>query len=1082
MKRLITLIGAVAMSFGLFAEDATPADYYGNSFETAQEGVSGDTWELPTLWSTTLEDAFKVGAYEGGELTGIYKTGAQRRDGSDEQDPKLPTINAKFLKLETGTNTLDCATDGLDMSQGKFYFDQLVKFTGFEEEPTFAADTKIAVWMSAIETEGTPQIGTPQIGTPAQGVEGAADYVPASPDYQPASEDYQPASDDYIAGETNLYVQVGNGTASQKVQLKGAYAVDKWYRITIKSIGDVVAGAGVAVEQQLGFLVFVNGEQAEIVDADKNYYKYATAFEGKPTAKYYEKGQLFTAMTTDMSLSKVGYQGIGAIDDVVLSASSPDFDMSDEIEIEIGSFALNGAKVIKIGDVTITDQTSIKVKPGDILVNYAANGPYIVRNGEGVKWTVNPDGTVVMVEGATIQIIEAAAKITRGGVATYYAADELDATIALVQDGDIIDFLKDCTALEGAYVFAEGTRVTVTAKGNWAVEVPADKSITDLIGTLPEKNITITFATPESELSTFYLAGNIYGNGDSLTKITANGYTWLNNNLTIGATYPGIEGGQSAELKADYIGGIVGGGDLAGDYTITLIGSAKVITLSKLTANSFGLASASDLKVEFDEGTGYYTYSLNAAEQAFEPSATVANDLATAIDYLKNNYYNKYTNGQKIDAPDASYVKVGTLASDVTGTVSIGGTVADAGEKFSLSIGNNAFLESAKFKIVGREVCVAAVILAIEQVKVTANATDYPIESANSGNLELKSFAAVAPTTIAGEGTNFTIVRGDDKPLVKFFFTDTVTQYFVTKKTFIDKNDVATTSYGFTTPDEGGLWLYLGYGVGLGGNWDGVTYNYTVYAFGTDKKAITLSMSITDKAIQPPTPTYTVTFSTNTVAVAEKTLTDVESGTKLAANQIPYFGEGTWDVQPLGAIITSNTNFNFTVKVDPIPPLPAEPTADDVNAKVDAAKFADSTVKTMIGGDPTKYNAFKTWAGTVTGGEAAVVASAHAADSYLLGQTTLLENAPVSEIKTIAKTSDTALTLTFEIKDGANAVTVAQTAADYVKGLVQCNEKVDFGNGTKIDATVTVTINGQTLTAAVTLPANKPAAFMKVAK
>ena len=309
-----------------------------------------------------------------------------------------------------------------------------------------------------------------------------------------------------------------------------------------------------------------------------------------------------------------------------------------------------------------------------------------------------------------------------------------------------------------------------------------------------------------------------------------------------------------------------------------------------------------------------------------------------------------------------------------------------------------------------------------------------------------------------------------------------MTQYFVTKKTFIGKDKVATTSYGFTTPDEGGLWLYLGYGVELGGKWDGVTYNYTVYAFGVDKKAITLSMSITDKAIQPPTPTYTVTFSTNTVAVAEKTLTDVKSGTQLAANQIPDFGEGTWDVQPLGAIITSNTNFNFTVKVDPIPPLPAEPTADDVNAKVDAAKFADSTVKTMIGGDPTKYNAFKTWAGTVTGGEAAVVASAHAADSYLLGQTTLLENAPVSEIKTIAKTSDTALTLTFEIKDGANAVTVAQTAADYVKGLVQCNEKVDFGNGTKIDATVTVTINGQTLTAAVTLPANKPAAFMKVAK
>ena len=175
----------------------------------------------------------------------------------------------------------------------------------------------------------------------------------------------------------------------------------------------------------------------------------------------------------------------------------------------------------------------------------------------------------------------------------------------------------------------------------------------------------------------------------------------------------------------------------------------------------------------------------------------------------------------------------------------------------------------------------------------------------------------------------------------------------------------------------------------------------------------------------------------------------------------------------------------YTVRAkqtDPIPSLPDNPTADVVNAKVDEAKFADSTVKTMIGGDSTKYNAFKTWAGTVSGGEAAVVESAHAADSYLLGQTTLLANAPVSEIKTIAKTSDTALTLTFEIKDGANAVAVADSAKAYVASIVQCNEKVDFGNGTKIDATVTVTINGTTLTAAVTLPANKPAAFMKVAK
>ena len=1059
MKRLIALIGAVATAFGLYAD---PVEYYANSFETTTEGLSqdGTTWSAATPWSTELTDAFKVEAYGQGE-PGVYSDVAARRTTMFQAQD----TNLNVLKLETGTNTLDLAIGNVTVDPGKFYFDQLVKFTGFEEEPTFAADTKIAVWMSAIEQEGTPAV-------PAQGepkIENEKGEMVDNPDYVPPV----PPSDDYIAGETNLYVQVGTGTAARKVQIKGSFATETWYRITIKSLGNVIDPA--TGSQQAGFLVFINGQSAEIVDADKGYY--GVPGNLLPTAKdYYDKGLLFTAIdTTSVTLAKVGYQGIGAIDDVILTSTSPDFDTSDEIEIEIGSLALKGAKVIKIGDVTITDQTSIKVKQGDILVSYAANGPYIVRNGEGVKWTVNPDGTVVMGEGATIQIIEAAAKITRGGVATYYAADELDATIALVQDGDTVTFLKQSTLLNSAYTIPAGTTIAVAAGGVWTVNVPDNGRLINTFGVESDKNITITLGNKAG----LVLSGTIYSGLKSATSLTVNGAVQLGGALTIGAVKDGAQSDEGAVLTVTSI-------RITGTNKITLVGKGKVITKSVLEDAAFTVPEGYTLHREAGAGdyAGYtiYTAVQNVEQPAFETSATVAADLATAIAYLKNNYYNKYTNGDKVAAPNESYVKVGTLASEVTGTVSIGGTVADAGEKFSLSIGNNAFLESVKFKIVGREVYVAAVILAIEQVKVTANATDYPIDSASSGQLELESFNAVAPTTIAGEGTNFTIVRGDDKPLVKFFFTDKVTQYFVTKKTFIGKDKVATTSYGFTTPDEGGLWLYLGYGVGLGGNWDGVTYNYTVYAFGTDKKAITLSMSITDKAIQPPTPTYTVTFSTNTVAVAEKTLTDVKSGTQLAANQIPDFGEGTWDVQPLGAIITSNTNFNFTVKVDPIPSLPAEPTADDVNAKVDAAKFADSTVKTMIGGDPTKYNAFKTWAGTVTGGEAAVVASAHAADSYLLGQTTLLENAPVSEIKTIAKTSDTALTLTFEIKDGANAVTVAQTAADYVKGLVQCNEKVDFGNGTKIDATVTVTINGQTLTAAVTLPANKPAAFMKVAK
>ena len=626
MKKLIALIGAVATAFGLYA--AGPADYYGNSFESSDEGVQSEVWSLQTLWSTTLTDEFKVGAYEGGELTGIYKTGAQRRDGSDEQTSKFinGADNANYLKLETGTNVLDRALTDLATTGDKFYFDQLVKFTGFEEEPTFAADTKIAVWMSAIEQEGTPQIGTPQIGTPAQGVEGeegyvpaSEDYQPASPDYQPASEDYQPASDDYIAGETNLYVQVGTGAESISVQIDPAsvgeteFAVDKWYRITIKSIGNIIGTSGQDVESQLGFLVFINGKQASIVGKPL-YHTVADALRAD-AAKYYAAGQLFTAIdTTTVALAKIGYQGIGAIDDVVLSASSPDFDML--VDVEIDSLALTGAKVIKIGDVTITDQTSIKVKPGDILVSYAANGPYIVRNGENVKWTFEDGKFVRVQEASTIEIIEAAAVLNK---TDYKAADELYGLLVTtgLENGDNLEFLtgvaiKESEQAASVYEFSAGTKIDVTIKNNetiWMIE-----SVTPGDWVIDNAGAAAGFAkyyTLADEYSAVALTGEVAG-----------------------------------LVQADYLS--------VGDGVITITGEGKVITLD----DSLEIYDGENLITpKLDEETGYYTYAL-----ATEPTEPTTGFMVIIAGQTKGDVYE--TLAAAVDAAqDGSTIK---LLSDET--------------------------------------------------------------------------------------------------------------------------------------------------------------------------------------------------------------------------------------------------------------------------------------------------------------------------------------------------------------------------------------------------------------------------------
>ena len=829
MKKLIAMIGAVATAFGLYA-----ADPFATSFEAA-DGVTEATYTPGDGW-TWEGDPLTVGVYAGDKYT--YGDGAlARRNGSF-----LDNANDNYLKLETGANVLSREVGG------NVFLDQLVKFTGFEEYQTnVVAGTKIAVWMSGIETEGTAQIGTPQIGTPAQGVEGEDGYVPASPDYQPASPDYQPASDDYIAGETNLYVTVGKidddgNITPVKIKIDGEYKLDTWYRLTIKSLGSIFQFSNHA-----GFIIYVDGQQVSSSDPDATLLV-ANDSDMTPTAKgFMADGALFPAIdTTDATFATVGYQGIGAIDDVILDEAGPAFAQAIDVKITFPVDAEGNPSVevdyIDVGGVHMSYPCAVPA--GTLITVYfkAVDGKKIMSNLQPQQLTVMGDNCTIDISNVVVEDVVAKKNGTED-----LAESELYTVLGALVENDTVETISTCNVTNGEavilYTFTPNTTIKATAAG-WDVFVGNYNADDGKGGVVPTAGMLMAYADIVADFALNVGFEDGVGGTFGYMGTAINGQLAITNGSAM--TGAAVTVGDGALLKA---------ATFTPGAAITLVGTGKFVTQTDLvSAEMGGMIVDGDgntvVPTENDPEAGWYTYSLNATptEQPFVPSATVAKDLAAAIDHLKANYYNKYTNGDKVAAPDESFVKVGTLASDVTGTVSIGGTAANADEKFSLSIGNNAFLESAKFKIVDGNVYVAAVILAIEQVKVTANAKDYPIESANSGNLELESFAAVAPTTIAGEGTNFTIVRGDDKPLVKFFFTDTVTEYFVTKKTFIDKNEVATTSYGFTTPDEGGLWLYLGYGVELGGKWDGVTYNYTVYAFGVDKKAITLSMSITDKS------------------------------------------------------------------------------------------------------------------------------------------------------------------------------------------------------------------------------------------
>ena len=86
-------------------------------------------------------------------------------------------------------------------------------------------------------------------------------------------------------------------------------------------------------------------------------------------------------------------------------------------------------------------------------------------------------------------------------------------------------------------------------------------------------------------------------------------------------------------------------------------------------------------------------------------------------------------------------------------------------------------------------------------------------------------------------------------------------------------------------------------------------YVCTVTATGTDYTFTEVTATL---SMLKYVPTWEVTFSTNNIPVAEYT-TNVVDQQSLAADQIPAFTGGEWDVDPTNAVITCATNFNYTI-------------------------------------------------------------------------------------------------------------------------------------------------------------------------
>ena len=655
MKKLIAMIGAVAMSFGLFA--AVPASFT-ISFEQAEQDKGVNTTSMlftPPVsaaeWAWTTDEALPLKAY-GTETKFAYGTGAYAR-----RDDKFAgmTDNANYLSLSTGNDELTRAVNG------NLYLDQLVKFTGFEDPQTnLVAGTKIAVWMSEFENDDE-------------------------------------------STTTNLYVTVGkvtdDGVKQVALQIKGDYKLDTWYRLSIKSLGGIYTSA-VSDSQRAGFLIYINGQQAEAVDAEA---KTLTPYDGEMDgiAKgYMAKGQLFTAIdATDATFNTVGFKGIGAVDDIILDDVGPAFCQAIDVVIP----EVDGAVVdyIDVGGTRM--QPPVAVPDGTTITVYfkAAEGKKITGSVTFVTKTISTGDATIDVSGIIAEDVVATLTPFEG-TASDLAASELAGALAKLGERDVIAISAACAITEGEgeaqttlYAFTPNTTITGTQNGATiyvgsylfeAEPMPGELTVNDAVPA--DAVLSISFEVGNSGM--LYFGGTVTG-----ALEVVNGTTTLASSIELAAR---------ASIKA-----------AAFDFesygaTITLseVGATVKALGDNTLIDSGSIVAGADLGPQVSQGPdedGYYTYTaVQAGVEKIELAFTnlPADTAVTAV--TGNTVEGDAETGWKAVAGDTLTItltaqngKVFNENGDTTTTVQ-----AEASASIDLSAAPTPFAPAAKVaEIVG---------------------------------------------------------------------------------------------------------------------------------------------------------------------------------------------------------------------------------------------------------------------------------------------------------------------------------------------------------------------------------------------
>ena len=503
MKKLMTLIGAAAMAFGLHADPLlTGVGFDTLTADTALD-TSGDYW---TEWTAAEGEALTV---KGWEASGESYSAECGRPTLPEGDGGA----VNFLNVKTAfANPVyrNINADGAAQSIGDgLYFDQLVKFTACDEDPTEEyAGGKLVVYTKEIVD----------------------------------------ANDEVT--DTRLCVKAGkyNGSELGSAVYDCGSIADGWHRVTIKAID------GVYNEVNAGFALYIDGAPKAYVEGNTGYDNSKLSALGKAlnTAK-----KLFPSLVGSVSaLAGVGFAGQGMVDDVALTDQAPEFAQDQffylnwDENVTALSYTVNGGASVP-ADVTPGEAGSLSILyTGAMDVNVDAT--YAENWGKG-DWTaddgVTVDGTTFRVQAGDQAgyVVSAdatprlAVTIGEGEAVTYPSfakalkainAQGEDAKIVLNQDIELELISDDAGEHTEALIMSEGA-VTIDLNGK-TITGPAD-----YVGNVIESSSALTIIDSSED-----------GSGVVLPAGENTGAVWvLENLLTVtGGTFEGavvVEDGTS---------------------------------------------------------------------------------------------------------------------------------------------------------------------------------------------------------------------------------------------------------------------------------------------------------------------------------------------------------------------------------------------------------------------------------------------------------------------------------------------------------------------------------------------------------